>query len=1122
MAEDLQQQQALARQQQDILNKYKQQVEAYNPQVQQTQQELLRATPQSQLLVQQQERLNQAAQQTAMQELSQQQQELNQYQGKLNEIQSQAEAQARETADWSLAMKLIQNNKSIPPELQQKARYLRSQGVDSWDNIIKNQESYKQDLETAALKEKSIEAAKNRVAKIMQQDPSRVSFTPEGIMVADKMDKQFQTFNFQPIKDMWNSGTAKVEGVISKIVTPNIALTSPSINVAQRQTIGGRSPTISGYTGTLLSPARDVESAVDKIGEMAGSGWERLLTQAKVSKQNTFNLPLTPVQVKGTANINPKGDIFFKRETTSVTNPIWAMPTIARYSPQLLAYAYAPGITSGVFAASGFDKAMDKSLSANERISGFLSGSLNVGFLGLGAAAKLKNMIPRKSLGGLSVDRLKDLKPGTLEYDRARAEALTGYARQKAAGGFLGDPKAELNEKAFNLAFPYKPASTAVTIDGLKFSSEAAGRSYLKNQLLTRQSKAVNPELGLFGINKKTSLITLGKREMVSKGAIDISGKDIKWISDKLGISTDKLKAELKSKDIQLSKQSVMVAQPKKLNLFEGTVKNPAYDMRSVPGFENFGVYNKPKDVFNLKLSSSLLSGKGYYSAGMTWELGAKNQVKNLQLKTGITTIDNPKIVKFDTFVTPKSGSAFATYKGPSSYGRIVGGKVVPVQLGDITVKTDKMFGTISRGEYSATGKPLYSKRINDVEFFNIVNDRSLPKNLKPYLSERIGGFKVIGETRQNIKPYTSRYIANRIDTKSLGRQDIDNLFSTPPSPSKAKPKIDLSAKAPSKNIIDTKDYTLAEKNIPEPSEFYPTYVGGGGRGLSTYEKVGGPGTYDILRTKALTTTSRNLLDTPFIPSIGTSKLLATSLTKTTASSGNLILGSSIVATKFLLTPKTNTIQTTILQPKTRLITTQSTLQLLDTAKLSKLGTGMIQVTTPSLSQIQQPALGLLPKLGQGQQQLTRQQLSTILRSDQAYLFNPNTETRTPKTPIIKLKPKLGGGEQKKFLSKPLAKKGLFTVQLRRKGKFIDIGKSPSISKAKQIGISAAKQTLGASIRVKDLFGKPINLSPVPGFRKSKSIKDPFSIIQTKTTRLGSYGERREIKLSRTKGGFRI
>jgi len=159
-------------------------------------------------------------------------------------------------------------------------------------------------------------------------------------------------------------------------------------------------------------------------------------------------------------------------------------------------------------------------------------------------------------------------------------------------------------------------------------------------------------------------------------------------------------------------------------------------------------------------------------------------------------------------------------------------------------------------------------------------------------------------------------------------------------------------------------------------------------------------------------------------------------------------------------------------------------------------------------------------------EQIVREQLKQVPRLDTSLrltprLIPPTTReppriTEPPKTPkkIVNTFRLPSKEETKRLGLRKKLSKDLFTVELRRKGAFKPIGIAKDIGQALEIGKASARRTLGASFRIKSAKGY-LTLQPTQEFRKSKSYKDPFSLIQVPTARLSSQSERLEIKQSR-------
>lgn len=122
-------------------------------------------------------------------------------------------------------------------------------------------------------------------------------------------------------------------------------------------------------------------------------------------------------------------------------------------------------------------------------------------------------------------------------------------------------------------------------------------------------------------------------------------------------------------------------------------------------------------------------------------------------------------------------------------------------------------------------------------------------------------------------------------------------------------------------------------------------------------------------------------------------------------------------------------------------------------------------------------------------------------------------EPKIPKTPIVPKLPSKTESKLSKAISK--GKLGLLTVEIRRQGKYKPLASGiKDIGMAVQIGKTEARKTLAASFRIKSPKGY-LSLQPTQEFRRSKSSRDNFSLIQIAPSRLSSYSERREIISSR-------
>lgn len=128
--------------------------------------------------------------------------------------------------------------------------------------------------------------------------------------------------------------------------------------------------------------------------------------------------------------------------------------------------------------------------------------------------------------------------------------------------------------------------------------------------------------------------------------------------------------------------------------------------------------------------------------------------------------------------------------------------------------------------------------------------------------------------------------------------------------------------------------------------------------------------------------------------------------------------------------------------------------------------------------------------------------------SSASFTFNPPSYFWYNQKPKRKILP-----------SKPTLNKGELTVEFRRRGKFFPIAKTINIGTGIAIGKSAARQTLGASFRIRKPTGELFSLQPSQEFRLGKT---PGTLVQRSIVRLTSGSERREIAASRRTKGLTV
>ena len=162
-------------------------------------------------------------------------------------------------------------------------------------------------------------------------------------------------------------------------------------------------------------------------------------------------------------------------------------------------------------------------------------------------------------------------------------------------------------------------------------------------------------------------------------------------------------------------------------------------------------------------------------------------------------------------------------------------------------------------------------------------------------------------------------------------------------------------------------------------------------------------------------------------------------------------------------------------------------------------------------------------KIGEAQKLKTYQK--TIQATKPIQVLRTGLRTPRPKETIkrpipkrpFKIKFKLPESKKiKRRITKRKKRDEEFLAITKRKGKEVVIGAGKDLGKVIGMGKKRVKETLGATLKVRTKRGKQIQLAPTLGFRKSKT--DPLSIVQKRETRLGTFGERKEIQRAR-KGG---
>jgi hypothetical protein len=205
-----------------------------------------------------------------------------------------------------------------------------------------------------------------------------------------------------------------------------------------------------------------------------------------------------------------------------------------------------------------------------------------------------------------------------------------------------------------------------------------------------------------------------------------------------------------------------------------------------------------------------------------------------------------------------------------------------------------------------------------------------------------------------------------------------------------------------------------------------------------------------------------------------------------------------------------------IFQPQTVSGITKSSL-ISDTTTLQAQSPFQIGGVRLSLGQTQQPAqierqtTSQISSLGQTQAQIQRQ--VTTQTTAQRQRFGEPAKPSPPITPRILL-PKKESGKSKLF-KKLLTFGKSYNVYTRRKGKEILIGKGLPFGKATKVGAEIAMGTLAASFKLKEsnipTLEADIDYNLGKQFTPSK--REAGRMVQIAKYRLGSFGERKEIKM---------
>lgn len=208
----------------------------------------------------------------------------------------------------------------------------------------------------------------------------------------------------------------------------------------------------------------------------------------------------------------------------------------------------------------------------------------------------------------------------------------------------------------------------------------------------------------------------------------------------------------------------------------------------------------------------------------------------------------------------------------------------------------------------------------------------------------------------------------------------------------------------------------------------------------------------------------------------------------------------SLQQTKPTVTIPQNVIRTTPAQPKEKEIVVPKVSQ------LPKAGQGSRARIRQTPAQKQVPLSAQTPKQVPAQKQPQKPRLGIKTISTQILKSSPRFAPVFPT--IFKPQPLRPIGLFTKVKSVP-SKRGFYTVSIRRRGKFITVGKGLSLGKAFEVGKSKIQTGIGATFKVSSPKGSVEGLGTPKGFYSKKG----GLFVEERKYRLNTGGELQEIKL---------
>ena len=307
------------------------------------------------------------------------------------------------------------------------------------------------------------------------------------------------------------------------------------------------------------------------------------------------------------------------------------------------------------------------------------------------------------------------------------------------------------------------------------------------------------------------------------------------------------------------------------------------------------------------------------------------------------------------------------------------------------------------------------------------------------------------------------------------------------------KMKIPSPIKTPKPSMVTKTKFTPPKPRPPTPkidsSIMAPRMVGGEGRGVSEWYGVGREGIEDVV-TYTTKTAGGALITTTKIPQMKIN---------------GIIKSSFVPSEREELITRVETISKADIISKTGFISRAETI--LKPEQVYK------TLTIPRTIQI--PRTTQIPKTIQVQKIVQVQKTIQIPKTVQIPKSIPipttPTKPRPPKIPkpiIPFFIPKGETVRRKRLPRRPIPKREVYIPEVRRRGKWVAIGKFRTAKRAEAVGKRRALRTAAASVRLRK-DGKIVSLKPSGLFRAAK--REKGILVQRKTRRIVSAGEKREI-----------